>query len=75
MIRGVDSKFCASAGVPGDILTDHKREIVLVTPLVNAFVAEHKREGRREIILHLAGPVEVSCGERRPGESAVRCHE
>jgi hypothetical protein len=45
MIRGVDSKFCASTRVPGDILTDHKREIVLVTPLVNALVAEHEGKG------------------------------
>ncbi len=55
MIGGVDSIFCASTGVPGDILTDDESEIVLVAGRVNALVAQHESEGRREVILHLAG--------------------
>lgn len=50
MARGIDSKFCTSAGVPGDILGDHKGKVIVVSGRVNALVAKDKGEGRWKTI-------------------------
>jgi hypothetical protein len=44
VIRRIDSKFCTSAAVPGDILTDHKGKVPIVARSVHALMAEDESE-------------------------------
>lgn len=57
VIGSIYSKFCASAGVPGDILGNHKGEIAIVAGGVGALVTEDEGERGWEVGGH--------CGEGR----------